>query len=110
MKWIVGLGNPEERYKYTRHNLGFLVVEALANKYRVDLKKVRGSPGFVAKIGIEGIESSLLKPVTFMNGSGGAVVMAVQEGAVTKDILIICDDLTLPFGQMRIRPLGSAGG
>ena len=110
MKWIVGLGNPGKEYKYTRHNLGFLVIEALAKQYRVALQKEQGFPGFVAKIGIGGIESALLQPVTFMNGSGGAVVMAVQQGAAHQDILVVCDDFTLPFGQMRIKPSGSAGG
>jgi PTH1 family peptidyl-tRNA hydrolase len=91
MKLIVGLGNPGPQYHWTRHNLGFLALEALGKK----------KPSGVL----------LLKPTTFMNDSGTAVKKAVaKSGIEPQNILVICDDLSLPFGKIRIRPSGSDGG
>ncbi len=89
MKLIVGLGNPGSKYTWTRHNLGFMVVGAMENKKNC----------------------SLLLPQTFMNNSGLAVKAAVQKsGVALEDVLIVYDDMAIPFGSMRIRPEGSAGG
>ncbi len=111
MKLIVGLGNPGEQYTYTRHNLGFLVLEALAQECKIKLRNTAGVQGFTASADIDSTNCSLLMPTTFMNVSGVSVkALAAKKGIKPSDILIVCDDLTLPFGQMRIRPSGSAGG
>lgn len=89
MKLIVGLGNPGSQYTWTRHNLGFMVVGSLEKKK----------------------SCSLLMPTTFMNNSGAAVAAAVKKLSVKlDDILIVYDDMALNFGQIRIKPDGSAGG
>lgn len=111
MKLIVGLGNPTGQYTYTRHNLGFLSLEALAAEHKVSFRKVLTVDGLVASADIDGSSCSLLMPTTFMNNSGLAVKrLADKKGIEAKDILVICDDLSLSFGAMRIRPSGSAGG
>ncbi len=111
MKLIVGLGNPTGQYTYTRHNLGFLSLEALAAEHKVSFRKVLTVDGLVASADIDGSACSLLMPTTFMNNSGFAVKrLADKKGIEVKDILVICDDLSLNFGSMRIRPSGSAGG
>ena len=104
-KLIVGFGNPGPRYRGTRHNAGFLIVDALAACYGLSFRS--GKNADEAKG--EGV--TLLKPTTFMNLSGVAV-----QGALTRtrlapaDLLVIHDDLDLPLGRLRIRTGGSAGG
>lgn len=111
MKLIVGLGNPGPKYRLTRHNLGFLVLDGLAAQQKVLLRNSSGNHGMLAKAVIEGIECSLLMPMTFMNDSGLSVKkLADRAGTPLEDILIVCDDLSLSFGKMRLRPSGSAGG
>lgn len=111
MKLIVGLGNPTGQYTYTRHNLGFLSIEALAAEQKVSLRKIAAVDGLVANVVIDGSSCSLLMPTTFMNNSGLAVKrLADKKGIAPQDILVIGDDLSLNFGSMRIRPSGSAGG
>ncbi len=111
MKLIVGLGNPGTQYTNTRHNIGFLSLELLAAKYRATLRKSTAVDGWIAEIDVDGQQCSLLMPATFMNNSGVAVKkMVIKKGVSSADILVICDDLSLPFGQQRIRPLGSSGG
>ena len=110
-KLIVGLGNPGAKYTWTRHNLGFLVLEALAAQQKILWRSSSVNQGVLARIVLEGVECSLLLPTTFMNNSGTAVKkLAVKQGIPLKDILIVCDDLDLPFGKLRLRPSGSAGG
>jgi peptidyl-tRNA hydrolase, PTH1 family len=110
-KLIVGLGNPGSQYRWTRHNLGFLVLEKLCAQQKVLWRSWAGNQGMIAKLVIAGIECSLLMPMTFMNNSGLPVKKrADRTGTSLEDILIVCDDLSLPFGKLRLRPSGSAGG
>ncbi len=111
MKLIVGLGNPDPSYAKTRHNFGFMVVDALAKQSDALLKKSLIAKGILAKVSIEGQDCILLEPMTYMNNSGVSVkALAAKHGIEPKDILIICDDLDLDLGVMRVRPSGSAGG
>jgi len=111
VKLIVGLGNPEKQYEYTRHNLGFLVLMALAKKNDLKYKKSVLTQAVEVKLTLDGEHCSLMMPLTYMNHSGGAVKQWVDKNKlVLDDILIVCDDLALNFGQMRLRPSGTAGG
>ena len=111
MKLIVGLGNPGSQYTWTRHNLGFLVIEALCAKKKVELRNSASNHGMLSKLEIQDVPCSLLMPTTFMNNSGLSVKkLADRQGIALEDILIICDDLSLSYGKLRIRPSGSAGG
>ncbi len=110
-KLIVGLGNPGEQYGLNRHNLGFMVLENLGIKLKSKGHVSASSQGFIFKAVIESIECSLLMPMTYMNDSGLSVKkLADRQGMAPEDILVVCDDLTLSFGTMRLRPSGSAGG
>ena len=107
---IVGLGNPGPGYEGTRHNLGFMLVDRLAGEAGVKIKRdeCRSLVGRVA-IGRQTIE--LAKPQTFMNLSGEAVGCLVKkEGRGVENLIVISDDLALPFGTIRLRPKGSHGG
>ena len=111
MKLIVGLGNPGKEYSLTRHNAGFMVVEELAGLHSV---KFRVNKRFKALTGeglIGGERSYLAMPQTFMNLSGHSVRLIVNWLKVDlEDILLIIDDIALPFGSMRIRPKGTHAG
>jgi len=111
MKLIAGLGNPGSQYKNTRHNLGFMVIEALADDLGASFKKCKrtNSQRVKAKIGIK--EVMLVKPQTFMNNSGISLRKISHYYKIKpKDIWIIYDDIDLPLGKIRIRKKGSAGG
>lgn len=110
MKIIVGLGNPGLRYRNTRHNAGFLVIKALSKKHKIPLRH-RGFYGVYGMGRIEGKEVMLFEPRTFMNLSGGPVE-AVTEAKLKnrEDLLVVVDDINLPFGNLRLRKDGSAGG
>ena len=112
MKLIIGLGNPGEKYKYTRHNFGFLALDFLAKKFGFSEfkyeKKING------KI-TSGVNSSekffLLKPETFMNLSGLSVVAAMKFYKISvQDILVIYDDIDINFGEIKFREKGNSGG
>lgn len=108
---IVGLGNPGKEYEYTRHNLGFMVVRHLAKELNWEFQTSRLTKGLIAKGEIEGGEVYLLLPLTFMNHSGFAVKPLVEKKNLTlENLLVICDDLNLSFGQLRLRSTGSDGG
>ncbi len=110
-KLIVGLGNPGPQYSWTRHNLGFLVLEALSGRQKSKWGNSVSNHGMLAKLVLQDIECSLLMPMTFMNHSGLSVKkLAERTGTSVENILIVCDDLSLDFGTIRIRPSGSAGG
>ena len=110
-KLIVGLGNPGPQYELTRHNLGFLVADSIVDAQKVSFKKCSFTNGLLARFFVDEDQVFVLKPVTYMNRSGGAVKNFVdQHGIQFSDILIVCDDLNLGFGQLRLRPSGSAGG
>ncbi len=110
MKLVVGLGNPGRKYERTRHNLGFLVVDHVARQNEVAIQKKLGD-ALIASWTAGGEKVVLAKPQTFMNLSGGAVrALMGKFGAIAEDLVVVCDDLDLPFGRIRIRPKGSAGG
>jgi PTH1 family peptidyl-tRNA hydrolase len=109
VKLIVGLGNPGPKYDGTRHNVGFEVVDRLASRWDIDLSGERFHGWFgLGDCGHERV--ALMKPTTFMNRSGKAVLAA---GTFYKlpfaDLMVLCDDLALPVGRVRIRKSGSAG-
>lgn len=107
---VVGLGNPGRQYERTRHNLGFMLAELLAARHqtRIGREECRALIGR-AVIGSESIE--LAKPQTFMNLSGDSVKCLLKKPErCIENLIVISDDLALPFGTMRIRPKGSHGG
>ena len=106
---IVGLGNIGAEYVNTRHNIGFKVVDFLAKKAGVEFETVK--LGTMAEVKVKGRTLLLLKPNTYMNLSGKAVQYWMEKEKIAKEnILIITDDLNLPFGTLRIKPKGSDGG
>lgn len=110
MKLIVGLGNPETRHAGTRHNIGFEVVDHLARVYSGSFASGRGNYHF-AKIACPGGPLLLVKPMTYMNLSGQAVVAAMNFYKIPREhLLVVCDDVNIPLGSIRIRSKGSAGG
>ncbi|MBL7197398.1 MAG: aminoacyl-tRNA hydrolase [Candidatus Omnitrophica bacterium] len=111
MKLIIGLGNPGIRYRWTRHNLGFLVIEEFAKQKEIVWKKQRIFSAYIGQEQIEQEKIILCKPLTYVNCSGEAVKKVVAKYDIdNKDILVICDDLNLPLGKIRIRAKGSDGG
>jgi len=111
IKLVVGLGNPGSEYELTRHNLGFLVVKRIAKELGVKFKKCSFTKAMIAKYEEEYRKIILLMPFTFMNNSGIAVKKAVEHKEISlDDMLLICDDSNLPFGQIRVRAKGSDGG
>jgi PTH1 family peptidyl-tRNA hydrolase len=110
MKLVVGLGNPGSKYNGTRHNVGFAVVDALAAGPGVGKFQDRFQAQ-VAEWPYDGEKVLLLKPTTFMNLSGRAVRQAVDFYQMPPDqLLVICDDVNLPLGKLRIRAKGTHGG
>lgn len=106
---VVGLGNIGNEYAGTRHNIGFMVLDALAGASNTAFEDKRY--GFVAEMRLRGHKVTLLKPSTYMNLSGNAVRYYLSKLPVTIDrTIIICDDINLPFGTLRMRKSGSDGG
>ena len=110
MRVIAGLGNPGQECEGSRHNVGFLVVAGLADGCGIRLSAGRGD--FMSGVGqIAGARVRLVTPLTYMNRSGLAVAQVMEEtGAAPDELLVICDDVNLPLGQLRLRRSGSAGG
>jgi PTH1 family peptidyl-tRNA hydrolase len=112
VKLIVGLGNPGREYRDTRHNVGFLVVDELARRYSLtwSMAPSQVPDAFIAKR--YGVDAWLLaKPLTFMNLSGSAVgALSRYYDIAAPDLLIVYDEVGLPFGKLRARARGSAGG
>lgn len=107
---IVGLGNPGPRYRNTRHNIGFMVVERLAEKLGATFDREKFG-GLIAQGRHGGKRLLLLKPLTFMNKSGTAVAQAMRNQIREPgDLLVVFDDVDLPLGRLRLRKKGSAGG
>jgi PTH1 family peptidyl-tRNA hydrolase len=107
---IAGLGNPGKKYHETRHNIGFMVVDFLADKFNKKFKK-NVDPFRSAVFKYNSEEIILLKPKTYMNLSGIAVALGVRYyDIVLSNLLVICDDIDLKFGTIRIRAKGSDGG
>ena len=107
---IVGLGNPGDQYERTRHNCGFFVIDELARRAGRELRTPE-CQSLTTKVKLGSTEALLVKPQTFMNLSGVAVAALMKKHEIKADaILIISDDVALPFGQLRLRREGSAGG
>lgn len=110
MKMIVGLGNIGTEYEDTRHNIGFMVVDAFAKAHNAEFNKEKFH-GFLAETFIDGEKVILVKPATYMNESGRAVGPLVDYFDLDlADLIIISDDLDLEVGKVRLRQKGSAGG
>lgn len=110
MHCIVGLGNPEPRYSLTRHNIGFQIVDKLAQSQGITFKKGKGE-FLYARGSIGGENVLLVKPVTYMNRSGIAVQQILHYYKITTDnTIIVLDDIDLSFGTFRLRPCGSSAG
>jgi len=113
VKLIVGLGNPGPQYELTPHNLGFLAVDLIAENARVTVNNRRGKAQ-TRKTVIAGVEVLLAKPETFMNLSGNSVRELIGECGPDfdprRDLIVIHDELAFPFGTLRIKERGSAGG
>jgi PTH1 family peptidyl-tRNA hydrolase len=106
---IVGLGNPGENYRFTRHNVGFRVVEALVLKHNIKLREK--DEAIVGNFSLEGREVFLLFPQTFMNESGRAVGPFVRYRQIPLErVLVVSDDLDLPVGKTRLKTSGGSGG
>ncbi len=117
MKLVVGLGNPGPRYAATRHNIGFRVVERFAARHGIAIseERFRGrfgrGPG--PRSGAAPLDVAVLEPQTVMNLAGDSVAEAVERLPVdvaAADLLVVLDDVDLPFGRLRLRPAGGAGG
>ena len=110
MYLIVGLGNPGTEYAATRHNIGFDMVTYLSDKYRIPMRGKEGK-AIVGKGLIEGQKVMLAQPQTYMNLSGESVRALMDYYKLSEeDVIILYDDISMPVGQVRIRPKGSAGG
>jgi len=110
LKLIVGLGNPGPKYRHNRHNVGFMVIDRFARKHSIDLS-IKKKKAVFGRGRLDGQDVVVLKPQTFMNLSGEAVLYLASFLKVkTTDIIVIADDTELPFGKIRIRRNGSSGG
>jgi len=106
---IAGLGNIGEEYKNTRHNIGFQILDKLV--YEENLSFTQKKLGYITEYTLKGKKIILLKPTTYMNRSGEAILYWLKkENIDPSSLLIIVDDIALPFGKIRIRPKGSEGG
>ncbi len=111
VEWlVVGLGNPGPKYDWTRHNMGFLVIDELAEREKIPIQKLKFK-ALTNTVVIGDRSVLLMKPTTYMNLSGGAVGEAARFYKIPPErILVISDDVALPQGKLRIRRSGSAGG
>lgn len=111
MKLIIGLGNPGAEYKWTRHNVGFETIDKLAYDFNINLNKNKHKAIYGEGI-IHNEKTLLIKPLTYMNLSGECVrdFLAFYKDLTFDDIMVICDDINLNIGDIRIRKQGSDGG
>lgn len=108
---VVGLGNPGDEYRDTRHNVGFLLADRLASRFRTAFPASQRCRALVAPFTFKGQAHLLAKPQTYMNLSGEAVApLLAAEGWTAADLLVVSDDVALPLGRLRLRPSGSCGG
>lgn len=111
LQLLVGLGNPGSRYAETRHNVGFMVLERMAARSGVPFRSQPKLHGLLAELGTGPARLRLLMPQTFMNESGRAIRAALDwYRLVPGQLLVVVDDMDLPFGRLRLRAAGSAGG
>ena len=108
---IAGLGNPERKYENTRHNVGFDVIDALADKYNISMN-IRKHRAVCGSGTVEGVRVLLAKPQTYMNLSGESVaeILSFYKLSAAENLIVVFDDVSLAPGQIRIRKKGSAGG
>jgi len=108
---IAGLGNPTKQYENTRHNIGFMAIDALADKYDINMIECKHK-SLIGKGMINGTKVILVKPLTYMNLSGEAIRAVSEYYKIdeAEELLVIYDDISLDLGQIRIRKKGSAGG
>ena len=107
---IVGLGNPGDKYTYTRHNAGFLAIDLLQTKYSVSCDKLKFK-SLIGEIKLGGVRALVMKPQTFMNLSGTAIQEACAFYKIPpENVIVISDDASFDIGKLRIRKNGSAGG
>lgn len=108
---IAGLGNPKKEYDNTRHNIGFELIDALAEKHHISVMDIKHK-ALTGKGMIEGHKVILAKPLTFMNLSGESIRALVDYYKIDceRELIVVSDDINLPPGQIRIRKAGSAGG
>ena len=107
---VVGLGNPDKKYENTRHNAGWLALDHIAEKYGCNVNRVKYK-SYVGECTIGGAKVMLMKPTTYMNNSGQAVVEAMNFYKIPpENVIVIFDDISLDVGKMRIRSKGSDGG
>ncbi|MDO9543237.1 MAG: aminoacyl-tRNA hydrolase [Kiritimatiellia bacterium] len=110
-KIIVGLGNPGKQYMPTPHNIGFSVIDELAGRFALNLRRSFRFRARLANGNIEGVQVTLAKPNAFMNMSGAVVAALIRHKCfAVQDLIVITDDANLPEGQLRIRTQGSSGG
>ena len=110
MKLIIGLGNPTKEYENTRHNVGFMVMDRLADVLNVSISTTKFKGEYV-KFKHHGEDIIILKPMTYMNSSGESVIQVMNYFKIdVEDILVVYDDLDMPVGKLRLRESGSAGG
>ena len=110
MKFIVGLGNPGLKYRATKHNIGFAVVKELAKEYKIKIKEKRCF-SLIGRGAVEGHDVVLVMPQTYMNRSGDTVSDLVRnEVKSLDDLIIVCDDVNLKLGRIRLKKRSSAGG
>lgn len=105
---IIGLGNPGPQFTKTRHNIGFMVLDALAERYHTSFKKYENAE--IATISINNKPVLLIKPQTFMNDSGKVMSWVRKKNIAPEQILVIHDELELPFGVIKLKEGGSAKG
>lgn len=111
MKLIVGLGNPGKDYQNTRHNAGFICLNNFLDKYNINLKMDKSFNGLMANEFVFDKKVIFLEPQTYMNLSGEAVAKVIDYYKVDlADVLVIYDDMDIPFNSLRLRESGSAGG
>ena len=111
MKIIVGLGNPGDKYKGTRHNIGFMVINELASKHNINGKSETKFNAIVGKGSIDGIEVLIVQPLTYMNLSGQALAKILNWYKLSiDDLLVVYDDMSLDIGRIRFKGNGSDAG
>ena len=108
IKAIIGLGNPGSSYYYHRHSIGFRILDALLDKHGGSWRKIQDME--IAEIMLNGVTVFLIKPQTYMNSSGKVIPYLLKKGIKAENILVIHDELELPFGQIKIKQGGSAKG
>ena len=111
MRLIVGLGNPGRTYKYSRHNIGFLLIDRLTKSWGIKLRRDSTTRSYLGKGSIDNKKVILARPVCFMNLTGQVVNLLLKKCDLNPEqMLVVFDDLDLEWGKIRIRPAGSSGG